>query len=493
MADAAGRSPDSRLEELRRELARPVAHPTPDELRAHAGQVLDWVLKHFATLPDQGIGWMASRQQMEGLLREPVPEAATPFGQVLQEFAAHVAPYSFRVNHPRFFAFIPSAPNYVSVLGDWLCAATNFFAGVWLEAAGPAEVELLVLDWFADLLGFPPSASGILTGGGSEANLTALVVARERLKEAERSRAVLYVSQQRHWSVDRAARIIGLRADQVRPVPADARFRLQPEALQEAVATDRAAGRIPWLVTANAGATNTGVVDPLAALAETCAREKLWFHVDAAYGWPAILDEEEQSTLAGIDRADSLVLDPHKWFAQPFEAGCLLVREGRLLSRAFTLRPEYMQDVEPGGDEVNFSDCGIALTRRFRALKIWLSVKVLGLQWFRAMIRHTRRLAELAQRLLEQEGSFEVLCPRQLSIVCFRYAPRGRSEEQLNELNLALIERLRQSGRVFLSSTRLGDRVALRFCFVNWRTTASDVEEAVDLLAEWGRVLATKR
>lgn len=422
---------------------------------------------------------------MEALFRRLPPEEGRPFDDVLKDFDDKIAPYCFRVNHPRFLAFIPSAPAFPSVLGDLLCAGTNFFAGVWLEAAGAAQVELLVLDWFRELLGLPASASGLLTSGGSEANLIALVAAREPLSYEERARAVVYLSELRHWSIDRAARVMGLRPDQLRPVSADEAFRLRLEALRRAVATDRAAGRRPWLVVANAGATNTGTVDPLAALADVCAAERLWLHVDAAYGWSAVLTAEGKAALDGIGRADSVTLDPHKWFGQTFEAGCVLLREGRRLAEAFAIRPEYMQDVEPGEDEVNFADRGIALTRRFRALKIWLSVQVLGLNWFRGLADHCCRLADYAQARLERSPLFEVVSPRQLSIVGFRAVAPGRIDDdaEMDRLNLLLVERLRETGRAFLSSTRLRGRVVLRFCFVNWRTSADDVDEVVDLLS----------
>jgi glutamate/tyrosine decarboxylase-like PLP-dependent enzyme len=469
-------------DDLRCLCARPHTHPDEAALRAAASQVLDWALHHHATLADQALGRPASRPHMEALLREPPPEGGTAFDRVLADFADKVAPYAVRVNHPRFFAVIPGAPSCVSVLGDWLCASANFFAAVWLEASGPTEVELVVLDWLRTFLGLPDSTRGILTGGGSEANLTALVVARERLAEADRGKAVLYLSEHRHWSVDRAARIIGLRSDQLRSLGADDSYRLQPRTLQEAVAADRAAGRIPWAVVLNAGTTNTGSVDPLAPLAEVCAAEELWLHVDAAYGWSAALTPEGRRLLEGIERADSVTLDPHKWLAQTFEVGAVLVRDGLLLPRTFSQRPDYMADVAPGEDEVSFADCGVALTRRFRALKLWLSIKVLGVGWFRELVRHCCRLADLAEALLREMPEFEVLSPRQLSIVCFRWRPHGRPEEHLDRLNLSLLDALRATGRGFLSSTRLAGRVALRLCFVNWRTQASDVEEVLGLL-----------
>jgi glutamate/tyrosine decarboxylase-like PLP-dependent enzyme len=482
------------LDDLRRACERPLPHPAGEALRADGDAALAWVLHHFGTLPEQPIGLMASRPEMEALLREPPPEQGRPFDDVLARFAADVTRFACRPAHPRFLAFIPSAPCFASVLGELLCAGANFFAGVWLEAPGPSMLELVVLDWFRSWLGLPASTAGVLTSGGSEANLTALVTARDPLGDDDRRRAVVYVTEQRHWSVDRAARIIGLRPDQVRPVSSDDPFRLTPAALVRAVAADRQAGRLPWVVVANAGSTNTGAVDSLPRIAEICEAERLWLHVDAAYGWSAALTDEGRLELAGIERADSVTLDPHKWLAQTFEVGCLLVRDGPRLTHAFTLRPDYMKDVEPGDDEVNFADRSLALTRRFRALKVWLSLQTLGVEWFRALVTRCCQLAELAQALLERAGSFEVLSPRQLSIVCFRYSPPGRAGDDvwLDRLNLALIDAVRATGRAFLSSTRLSGRVAVRFCFVNWRTTTADVEEIVDLLRRLGEELADR-
>jgi glutamate/tyrosine decarboxylase-like PLP-dependent enzyme len=479
---------DPDLDQLRHELAEPLPHPGPAEMRELAEPVLAWLLRHWTTLAEQPIGHTAGRAEMEALLRERSPEVGQGFAGAFTEFQEKVAPYAFRVNHPRFLAFVPAGPTFLSVLGDLLCAGANFFAGVWFEAAGPSQVELVVLDWFKEFLGYPPEAAGLLTGGGSEANLTALVVARERLSFAERGRAVLYVTEHRHWSVDRAAKVIGLSPDQIRPLAVDERYRCPPAALEKAIAEDKNAGRLPWALVANAGTINTGAVDPLTELAAVCERERLWLHVDAAYGWPAVLIPEGQAACAGIAEADSITLDPHKWFAQTYEAGCLLVRQGRLLTETFAVRPDYLRDVEPAGAEVNFADRGIALTRRFRALKIWLSVKALGVGWFRALVARSCQLADFAQALLERSPDFEILCPRQLSVVCFRCLPPGcrpggdADEAAVDRLNTEVLERLAATGRAFVSSTRLGGRVALRFCFVNWRTTAADVEEIVRLL-----------
>jgi glutamate/tyrosine decarboxylase-like PLP-dependent enzyme len=492
---------DQDAEHLRQACATPLFHPSLDWLREAGAAVTELLIKDYWELGERPVGRTAGRAAMESLLRQPPAENGQDVKEVLEEIQDKIIPHTLRPNHPRFLAFIPGAPSFVSILGDWLCASLNFFAGVWKEAPAATEVEIVVLDWFKEFLGYPAQARGILTSGGSEANLTALVVAREKLKHADRERAVLYASEQRHWSIDRAAKVIGLRAEQVRRVATGSDQRLAAGSVERAIAEDRRAGRLPWVVVANAGATNTGGVDPLPELAALCREQQLWLHVDGAYGWPAVLTDTGREELRGIDRADSLTLDPHKWFGQTFEAGCVLIREGKALAETFQLRPEYMQDVAPGEEEINFADHGIALTRRFRALKIWFSIKVLGVGWFRQLVNHCCHLAAYAQKLLENDGVFEILSPRQFSIVCFRFVPRAPDPkadaimsdvDSLDALNLAICERALATGRLFLSTTRLEGRVALRLCFVNWRTTAADVEEVVRLLAEIGAITASR-
>jgi aromatic-L-amino-acid decarboxylase len=477
---------DEPLDFLRQACLDPLPHPDTDALLGSGETTLQWLVREFQTLEQRRVGTTASAAEMAARLSESAPEAGQGFPAAWDAFVESVAPYGFRIDHPRFLAFVPTAPTFVSILGELLCAGTNYFAGVWLEAAGPSQVERVVLDWFKEWLGLPSSADGLLTGGGSEANLTALVAARHRLPFEDRARAVVYLTAQRHGSVDRAAMVIGLRPEQLRAVATDHRLRMVPAALEDAAAVDRAAGLLPWLVVANAGATNTGAVDPLDDLATTCQASRLWLHADAAYGWAAVLSPEGRDDLRGIGRCDSITLDPHKWFGQTYDAGCLLMREGGLLRDTFASRADYLHDVAPQADEVNFADLGLALTRRFRALKIWLSVKTLGVGWFRALVEHGYRLAKLAEAMLRRLPQFEVLSTRQLSIVCFRVRPEafGRSEGEADAFNLAVMEALRESGKAFLSSTRLDGRVALRFCFTNWRTTATDVEAVIGLLTD---------
>jgi len=459
------------------------------ELQAAANAVQDWAFAHYQTLPDQAIGQTPTPSELRPWLDHPAPDNGRPFTDILADFRRYVEPNAFRVNHPRFLAFIPGVPCFPSVLGDWLTAAANFFAGVWLEAAGPAQLETTVLDWFRQWLGMPDTTRGVLTTGGSEANLTALVVARERVPLDDRAQMVLYVAEQRHWSVDRAAKVMGLHPNQVRPVPVDDNFRLRGPVLSALVQRDRDEGLYPWAVVANAGATRTGTVDHLPELMQVCRADRLWLHVDAAYGWAAALTEDGRNELAGIGEADSITLDPHKWLAQTFDVGCVLVRNGRLLPATFASRPDYLQDVTPNEGEINYADHGIALTRRFRALKIWLSIQMLGLDWFRRLVEHGCGLAEYAQAALGAAGVFEIMCPRRLSIVCFRYVG-STGAGSLDDLNTRLLAALRETGRAFLSSTRLRGAFAVRMCFINWRTSAADVDEIVALLVRLGAEIA---
>ncbi|MBI2805164.1 MAG: hypothetical protein HYX68_09330 [Planctomycetes bacterium] len=479
--------PPSPLEALRQACLTPPEQPTETWLRSAGQQTMDAMVDDYVHQGEEPVGHTTNRAEMESLLREPPPEAGMAFDQLLADFRAKVVGHSYRVSHPRFLAFIPGAPTFASILGDCLASEINLFAGVWKEAVGAAQVELVVLDWFKQFLGYPAFAAGLLTSGGSEANLTALVVAREGIPHEEHGRLVLYASEHRHWSVDRGAKIIGLCPAQIHPVECDASFRMRADSLRGAVANDRRAGRRPWLVLASAGTTNTGSVDPLRELAEFCAAENLWLHVDAAYGWPMVLTASGRQVLDGIDRADSITLDPHKWFAQPFEAGGLLVRDGARLETTFRMRPEYMQDVVPAADEVNFCDRGIALTRRFRAMKIWFSIKLLGIAWFRRLIEHGCALARYAQGLVDQAGCFEITSPCRLSIVCFRFLPgQPMAPNRIDELQQEIAEELFRSGLAFLSTTRLNGRSTLRLCFVNGRTTATDVENVVRALVEIG-------
>lgn len=444
-------------------------------------RIIDLVTERIARL-DQGPVWQgAPRSAMEARLREPPPALPGDFEAILRRLTTDVLPYAARIDHPRFFAYVPGCPTWPGILGDLLASGYNIFQGTWLASAGPSELELVVLDWFKEWLGYAPEAAGLLVSGGSAANLTALACAREARLGERFDDAVLYFSTETHSSVERAARILGFRRDQIRRVPVDEEFRLRLDALEAAVGEDARAGRRPFLVVASAGTTNTGAVDPLPELASFCAGAGLWLHVDGAYGGFAVLTERGRERLRGIEQADSITLDPHKWLYQPFEAGCLLVREGTLLRDAFHIMPDYLQDTAVGGGEVNFADRGIQLTRGARALKIWLSLKYFGVNAFRQAIDHSLDLALNAQERIQASPTLELLAPATLGIVCFRRHPEGEDDEAvLERMNVQLAQRLKESGLAMLSSTRIHGKYALRLCPLNHRSRVEDVEAVLE-------------
>ena len=347
-----------------------------------------------------------------------------------------------------------------------------------------------MLDWFREWLGFPDTGGGVLTSGGSAANLGALVAAREAAGNPHN--AVVYVSDQGHSSLERAARIAGIPGENVRKVRTGEAFRMDLGALAMAVAEDRSAGRNPLCICANAGATNTGAVDPLSDIADLAEKEELWFHVDGAYGGFAVLVPGEKANFRGIERADSVTLDPHKWFFQSYETGCLMVRDTRILEGAFRILPEYLQDAALGGEHVNFADRGVQLTRSFRALKVWMSVQTLGLSAFREAIAESIAIARRAERYIQDSVCLEMLSPSSLGIVCFRYRPPGPapSAEALEDLNQAIQHDVVSRGISMMSSTRLRGVFSLRLCIMNYRSTWADVRDTLEALEESGRRLS---
>jgi glutamate/tyrosine decarboxylase-like PLP-dependent enzyme len=456
----------------------------PDTMRELGYRVVDLVVDRLAGLGEQPAVRSASRAEMERRLREAAPERGQDFDQLLARLEQDVLPYASSSDHPRFFAYVPSCPTWPGVLGDVIAAGFNVYQGSWVESAGPSELELIVLDWFKEWIGYPRRAAGLLLSGGSAANLTAIAcAARDRLDD--RSQATIYLSSHTHSSVARAARVLGFTDEQIRVLPVDSRYRIRRERLERAIQADRRAGRKPFLVIANAGTTNSGAIDPLTELAALCAEHGLWLHADAAYGGFAVLTERGRKLLAGLELADSVTLDPHKWLYQPYESGCLLMRDGRLLRQAFHMLPDYLSDANVGEaqDEVNFSDLGLQLTRASRSLKLWLSLKYFGVDAFRAAIDRSLDLARHAQIRIETSQELELVSPAVLGVVCFRRRPAGvRDEAELEDLNAALIAGLAESGRGMISSTRLDGRFVLRLCVLNHNSSTTDVDEVLDYL-----------
>ncbi|MGZ4180176.1 MAG: pyridoxal phosphate-dependent decarboxylase family protein [Solirubrobacteraceae bacterium] len=442
-----------------------------DEMRRLGYWVVDRVVEHF----EQGDGGPAINaspaDDLRAALGGPVPQAPGDPIEAMQLLVDVALSNMQHGDHPRYFARVPGPSSYAGVLGDWLGTGFNVIAASWAGSSGPSTVELVVLDWLRELLGLPEGTEGILMSGGSLSNMTALAAARAQLGSG-----VAYLSDQTHASIPRALTALGFAAEDVRVLTSDERLRLTEAAVSEAVRADRRRGLNPRFIVATAGTTNTGAVDELEGLAELAAAEGMWLHVDGAYGATAALCKTGRTVLRGLELADSLVLDPHKWLFAPYDVGCLFVRRPGVLDRAFSMRPEYLADVRPDTAEVNFGDRSLELTRRSRALKLWLMLKVYGAARVRDAIERCIHLAEHAQRLIESDPSWEVVTPAQLGIVTF--AGRGWSAEE----HSAAAAGMAADGYAAVTSTVLRDRQALRLCTINPRTTESDIEQTLRLL-----------
>jgi glutamate/tyrosine decarboxylase-like PLP-dependent enzyme len=454
---------------------------TPDEMRALGYRAVDLLVERLSSWSEPPVR-RADPTVLRRLLAEPAPEEPRGAG-ALERLFEEVTPYLARVDHPRFLAFIPSSGTWPGALGDLVASALDVYAASWAEGAGPAQLELTVLDWFKQWVGLPSDADGVLTTGGSQANLQALACARELRAGAMRDDLILYVPDQSHSSIARAARVLGFRPGQVRVLPTDRSFRLRPETLATALDVDLARGLTPVAAVANAGSTSTGAVDPLAELAEIARTRSTWLHVDAAYGGFATLTERGRRALAGVEFADSVTMDPHKLLYQPFECGALLVREPDALRRAFEVIPPYLRDTRVGDGEVNFGDRGIQLTRTTRAFKVWLSIQTLGLRAFRAAVDRSLDLAEHAARSVEASPELELTAPPMLGIVCFRRRFPEEPEAEWARLNARLAADLEASGVGFVSSTTLRGRYTLRICPLNHTTRQEHVDQILDFLS----------
>jgi glutamate/tyrosine decarboxylase-like PLP-dependent enzyme len=460
---------------------------SPEQMRAVGYRVVEMLVDHFTTLPDQRVMNVPSRAAMEAALWAPFPEQGTDPLDVLERLRREVLAHISHVDHPRFFGFVPGPGNFIGVMAEALAAGFNIFAGTWIESAGPTTVELVVMDWLRQVCGLPEAAGGLCVSGGSMANLTALAVARHIALGGHRGDALVYYSDQTHSSVERALRVLGFAPEQLRKLPTDASFRLDLAALQKALTADAAAGGHPFCVVANAGTTNTGAVDPLRALAELCRERGLWLHVDGAYGTAVMLCNRGPQLLDGLGAVDSLALDAHKWLFQPYEIGCVLVRDRAWLRQTFHLLPEYMHDTVRDEAEVNLCDYGLQLTRSFRALKLWLSFQAFGREAFAAAIERGLVLAEAAEAYLRTLPHWEVANPARMGIVAFRHVPPGWPPERCDAWNRTLATRLADDGFAFCSTTVLRGRTVLRLCPLNPRTTEADVYQTLDRLAALAR------
>ena len=471
MSDAS--DPKPATDALRRSL-----DPDPERMRQLGYKAIDRIVDHLATLPEQRVARRGSGPDFISKVDEPLPEDGQSIEDCMQFFFDRVVPDMTSVNHPRFHAYIPAPSSFAGAIGEILAAGTNPFVGTWLGGATFSALELTVLRWFTEMLSVPKLNAGILTSGGSMANLVGLATAKAKFGDSMIEQGVIYVSREGHASLNKAAKIIGFRNESIRIIDVDAQFRIRVDSLIRQIESDRNKGLTPFFVSANAGTTNTGAIDPLDELASVCKQQNLWFHVDAAYGGFAAIVPNVRTSMKGIEEADSLTLDPHKWLYCPIGVGCALVRDSQSLESAFSTDGHYLKDLPQG--EIHFHVRGPELSRPARVLSAWMVLRSSGVAELRYQIEEDIRLAELAAGMLAEDQRIDVL-PVGLSIVPFRLRLKeNESEEDRAARDTALMEATLADGELMLSSTTLGGISTLRFVVMNHRTTEADVVRSIE-------------
>jgi aromatic-L-amino-acid/L-tryptophan decarboxylase len=454
--------------------------PSPEEMHRLVEAAMARIVPHLASLGEQPAADVDGAADVARSLVAGMPRAGRPVEELLALLFERAVPKSFNTAGPGYLAYIPGGGLFASAVADLIADAVNRYVGVWIAAPALAQLETNVVRFFSDLVGFGETGGGILTSGGSLANLTGIVTARrERLPEDFLS-GMLYASDEAHHSIKKAALLAGFPPSAVRTLPVDVRFRLRPDALRDAVRKDRAAGRRPFLVVANAGSTNTGAVDDLDAIADVARDEQLWLHVDAAYGGFFLLTARGRSALHGIERADSVVLDPHKSLFLPYGTGSLVVRDAGTLRRAHSVAADYMPPTQEDRDRVDFCEISPELSRDFRGLRVWLPLNLYGTDAFAHTLDEKLDLALWACDELRRIPNIEIVAEPQLSLVAFRLAPEGRSTHDLDALNRRLVERVNARRRVHLSGTTAAGRYVARVCVLSFRTHRNRVEQAIE-------------
>ena len=418
-----------------------------------------------------------------GLLESPIDDNGIGLEASLDLIRDHVNSVGVNPTSGRFLGYIPGGGLFYSALGDFLAAVSNRYAGVFFASPGAVRIENQLIRWMADLIGYPESAAGYLAVGGSVASQSAIVTARDHcgIEGDEIPRSVVYMTAHAHHCIDKALRMAGLRKCIVRRIPVDERYRMDVAALEQAIKEDRASGLRPWLVVASAGTVNAGSVDPLDQVADVAEREGVWYHVDAAYGGVFILCPEGRKVLRGMDRADSIVMDPHKTLFLPYGTGALLVKDRERLLSSHFVGADYLQDALDDTDELSPSDLSPELTKHFRGFRLWLPLKVLGLAPFRSALLEKMQLARYFHERLRALDGFEVGPVPDLSVVTYRYIPKSGDPDEFNK---RLVKAVHEDGRVFISTTQLDGRYTLRMAAVCFRTHKEDIDTAVEVLEE---------
>ncbi|NQU49184.1 MAG: aminotransferase class V-fold PLP-dependent enzyme [Planctomycetes bacterium] len=482
--------------------------PSAEKMREWVNRAMEQIVPYLQSLPDQPAAVWQGGADVARSLRESMPEGGSELEPLLDHLFQQVIPHSLNTAGPGYLAYIPGGGLFHSALADLIADAVNRYVGVWIASPGMVQLESNVVRWFCGVVGYvdtsakthpdhsipkqQPLAGGILTSGGSMANLTALVTARRTQLGDDFSRGTLYVSDQIHHSITKAAIIAGLPTANVRVIPAGADFKMDVARLQQQIRNDRNDGWQPFLMIGSAGTVNTGAVDPLPELADLAAAESMWLHIDGAYGAFFTMTKRGRSALAGMDRADSITLDPHKSLFLPYGTGCLLVKDGAKLRQAHSVSGDYMPAYQNEEDLVDFCNSSAELSRSNRGMRCWLPIKMLGMQAFREALDEKLDLARDAADRLRHLPDVKIVAEPELSLLAFRIERDDLNLQQLNQLNQSWIDAVNQRGHVYLTGTWLDGKFTLRICVLCFRTHQDRMDLALqDLAACAAELLAT--
>jgi glutamate/tyrosine decarboxylase-like PLP-dependent enzyme len=464
--------------------------PSADEIRAWGDSVIEFMADYLGGLRDRGVYRHTSSREIRSGLDATLPTKGTDFDQLLKVFRETIAPFSRQNAHPRMFGYVQSPGTTIAAFADLLASTLNANLTVWRSAPAPVELERLTIDWIRQILGFNAEAGGLFVSGGSMANLIAIAMARQT-KGCSSGRLRIYASSETHFSIEKAAALLGIGRENVCHVAVDERFKIRVDDLVAKIGADLEAGYVPFCVVANAGTVNTGVVDPLAEIRETAHHFQLWMHVDGSYGAFAVLADSARKLFAGMEQADSVALDPHKWLYLPVDVGCVIYRDPEAARAAFAHEAEYTRMFGEEADEAFVCwDYGPELSRRFRALKVWILLKGVGLDRLSEAIESNLACARHLESMVRASDDFEMAAPVELSIFCFRHVPgrlRNESPKAIDAFNERLLVALQRDGSSYLSNATLGGRFALRGCVLNYRTTLRDMEILLDDLRRVAR------
>jgi len=457
--------------------------PSADEIRAWSNSVIQFLTDYLSELRDHPVYRRTSSREIRGGLDSKLPITGTDFDSLLKIFRDKIVPFSRQNAHPRMFGYVQSPGTPIGAFADLLASTLNANLTIWRSAPAPVELERLTIDWVREILGFKMGAGGLFVSGGSMANLIGIAMARQT-KDYSSGRLRLYASSETHFSVAKAAALLGIGRENVCHVAVDERFRIQTDDLVAKIIADLEAGYVPFCVVANAGTVNTGAIDPLAQIREIADHFQLWMHVDGSYGAFAVLARSARKLFAGMEQADSIALDPHKWLYLPVDVGCVIYRNPEIARATFANEAEYTRMFGEEADEAFVCwDYGPELSRRFRALKVWMLLKGVGLTQLSEAIENNLACARHLESMVQASKDFEMVAPVELSIFCFRHVPvqlRNQPAEAIDAFNERLLVALQRDGSSYLSNAALGGRFALRGCVLNYRTTLRDMAILLD-------------